>query len=176
MNTNLKKLVLAMAAMGAMAMAGGALAATDTADLAVSATVANACAIGPGALAFGTLALDVTAGSGTVMAANHDADSGNTISIACTLGASATITAGPGENAAGAVRNMISGSDLLAYELYTDALRGTVLNGTNSIGYTGTGAATTDTVIYGRITGAQLAAAKKGDYTDTVAMTITYTP
>ena len=176
MNTNLKKLVLAMGAMGAMAMAGGALAATDTADLAVSATVENACAIGPGALAFGTLGLEVNTGLGTVTAANHDADSGATISIACTLGASAAITAGAGSNAAGAVRNMISGSDLLAYELYTDAGRGTVLNATNSIGYTGTGAATTDTVIYGRITGTQLAAAKKGSYADTVAMTITYTP
>ena len=61
-------------------------------------------------------------------------------------------------------------------ELYTDAGRATVFNATNSISYTGTGAATTNQAVYGRITGAQLAAAKKGSYTDTVAMIITYTP
>lgn len=174
MNTNLKKLVLAM---GAAMMAGGAWAATDSADLAVGATVENACAISAGTLAFGTLALEVNAGLGTKTAANHDASSGTTISIACTNGASAAITAGLGANAVGLVRNMISGSDLLAYELYTDSGRGTVLDATTgSISYTGTGAATTNKAVYGRITGTQLAAAKTGIYADTVAMTITYTP
>jgi spore coat protein U-like protein len=171
----MKKLALAIAA---MVMAGSAMAATDAASLTVGATVENACAISSGTLAFGALALGVNAGLGTVAAAtDHDADSGTTISIACTLGASAAITADPGLNAAGGVRNMISGSDLLAYELYTSAGRTTVLDeSTGSIAYTGTGAATTTTAIYGRITGAQLAAAKKGTYADTVAMTITYTP
>ena len=173
MTVKMNKIAIAIAS---MLLAGAAMAATDTADLAVSATVENACAIGPGTLAFGTLALEVNAGLGTVTAANHDADSGATISIACTNGASAAITAGPGVNAAGAVRKMISGSDLLTYELYTDAGRGTVLNDTNSIAYTGTGATTNTTSIFGRITGAQLAAAKKGSYADTVAMVITYTP
>lgn len=174
MNTKFSKLALAI---GALVMAGGAMAATDTANLGVGATVENACAIGAGTLGFGTLALEVNAGLGTVTAANHNADSGATISIVCTNGASAAITAGLGANAAGSVRKMISGSDLLAYELYTDSGRGTVLDATTgSIAYTGTGAATTDKAVYGRITGAQLAAAKKGSYADTVAMTITYTP
>ena len=159
-----------------MLLAGGVWAATDTANLAVSATVVNVCAIGPGTLAFGSLGLGVNAGAGTLNPANHDADSGSTISIVCTNGASAAITAGPGANAVGSVRNMISGANVLAYELYTDTGRGTVLNASNSIAYTGTGAATTTQAIYGRITGAQLAAAKKGSYTDTVAMIITYTP
>lgn len=172
MNTKLNKLALVI---GAMVMAGSAMAATDTANLAVGATVENACAISGGTLAFGTLALEVNAGLGTVTAANHDADSGTTISIVCTNGASAAITAGLGANAAGSVRKMISGTDLLAYELYTDSGRGTVLDSTTgSISYTGTGATTTNKAIYGRITGAQLAAAKKGTYADTVAMTITY--
>lgn len=173
MNTKMTKLTLAL---GAIVMAASASAATDTANLAMSATVNTICAIGPGAISFGTLTLDVNAGAGTVTLANHDADSGATISIACTNGSSATITAGLGLNAVGTTRNMISGSDLLAYELYTNTGRGTVLNGTNSIAYTGTGAATTTDTIFARITGAQLAAAKKGSYADTVAMTITYTP
>ena len=174
MNTKMNKLALAIAA---MAMAGAAMAASDTANLAVSATVENACAISAGTLAFGTLALEVNAGLGTVSAANHDADSGSTISIVCTNGASAAITGDLGANATGSVRKMASGANRLAYELYTDSGRGTVLDtSTGAISYTGTGAATTDKAIFGRITGAQLAAAKKGSYSDVVAMTITYTP
>lgn len=171
MNTKMSKLALAI---GAMAMAGASMAATDSADLAVGATVVNACAIGPGTLAFGgALSLAVTAGAGIAgTTAAVDADSGTTISIICTNGATAAITAGPGLNA----RKMISGTDLLPYELYTDTGRLTVLNETNSISYTGTGLATTSTAVFGRILGTDLAAAKMGTYADTVAMTITYTP
>ena len=173
MNTKMTSLTLAL---GAIVMAASASAATDTANLAVSATVNTICAIGPGAISFVTLTLDVNAGAGTVTLANHDADSGSSISIACTNGSTAAITAGLGANSSLTVRRMKSGLDYLVYELYTNAARGTVLNGTNSIAYTGTGAATTTDTIFARITGAQLAAAKKGSYADTVAMTITYTP
>ena len=173
MNTKMTKLALAL---GAMVMVAGASAATDTANLGVSATVNTICAIGTGTISFGVLTLDINAGAGTVTGMNHDADSGSSISIACTNGSSAAITADLGLNAVSTTRNMFSSGDLLAYELYTTSGRTTVLNGTNSISYTGTGAATTTETIYARITGAQLAAAKKGVYSDTVAMTITYTP
>ena len=173
MKTNTTKITLAE---GVLLISGGVRAATDTANLAVSATVVNVCAIGPGTLAFGSIGLGVNAGLGTLNPVNHDADSGSTISIVCTNGSSAAITAGFGANAVGSVRKMISGADLLTYELYTDAGRLTVLNATNAISYTGTGLAVTTQTVYGRITGAQLAAAKKGSYTDTVAMTVTYTP
>lgn len=176
MSTKISKLAPAI---GAMVMAGASMAATDTADLAVGATVADVCAIGPGTLAFGSaLSLAVNAGAGTAgTTANVDADSGATISIICTNGASAAITGGLGANAAGSVRNMVSGTALLPYELYTTTARTTVLDTTTgSISYTGTGAATTGIAVYGRILGSDLAAAKKGIYADTVAMTITYTP
>ena len=176
MNAKLNKIALAI---GALAIAGSAMAtpATDSANLVVSAVVENACAIGAGTLNFGTLALEVNAGLGTVSAANHDANSGTSISIVCTNGASAAITGDLGLNASGAVRRMKSGSDALAYELYTDVGLGTVLDASSgSISYSGTGAATTDKAVYGRITGAQLAATKKGSYSDTVGLTITYTP
>lgn len=174
----MKKTIKMALAAGAMVMAGASMAETDTADLAVSATVVNTCAIGPGTLAFGSaLSAAVNAATGAAgTTANVDADSGASISIICTNGASAAITGGAGANAAGSVRKMLSGSDLLPYELYTDSGRTTVFNATNSIPYTGTGAATTTTAIYGRILGTDLAAAKKGSYADTVAMTITYTP
>lgn len=176
MNTKLSKLALAISA---MAMVGTSIAATDTANLTVGASVVNACAIGPGTLNFGALGLVVVPGAGTVgVNGDNDADSGATMSVVCTNGASATIGGGLGLNAAGAVRKMISGADLLTYELYADAGRLTVLDNTvpGSIAYTGTGAATTTDAIYGRVTAAQLAAAVKGTYSDTVALTITYTP
>ena len=173
LNTNMKKLALTICAMG---MAGGAWAATDTSNLAVSATVENVCAIGSGTLGFATLKLGVTPGAGTLAGVNHDFDTGSSISVVCTNGATAAITAGLGSNAVSSARKMISGVDLLGYELYTATGRTTVLDATTgSIAYSGTGAASAVTV-YGRVTAAQLALAKKGTYSDTVAMTVTYTP
>lgn len=172
--TKLSRFALAI---GALAVtAGTALAATDSANLSVGATVQNACAIGPGTLSFGSnLALAVTAGAGTIgSTAAVDADSGTSVEVVCTLGATAAITGDFGANFAGSVRKMISGTDLLTYELYTTTGRTTILNPA-SIAYTGTGA-NDNVAIFGRITGAALAAAKKGSYTDTVALTITYTP
>lgn len=160
------------------ALSTSALADTDTSTLTVGATVQNNCAIGNGALSFGTRTLAVTKHAGTAgTIANIDADSGTSISIICTNGASATINADTGANASAGVRRMLSGTDYLAYQLYTDTGRGTVLDGTTgSIAYTGTGAATTTTAIYGRINGSDLQAAKAGTYADTVALTVTYTP
>lgn len=161
------------------ALSSSALADTDSSTLTVGATVQNNCAIGNGSLSFGTTrTLAVTKGAGTAgTIANIDADSGSSISIICTLGATATINADTGANASAGVRRMLSGSDHLAYQLYTDADRLTVLNTTTgSINYTGTGAATTTTAIYGRIDGAALQAAKAGTYVDTVGLTVTYTP
>ncbi len=178
MKANMMKIHKLVAALGAVLMAGAAVAATDTADLAVSATVQNACAIGAGSLSFGTLALEVVAGAGTVSGTNHNGDSGTSISIACTKDATATITAGNGAYADGTTRRMkkSDGEDYITYELYTSDTRATVLNGVNSISYDGTGEATTSTVIYGRIGSDQLALVPAGNYSDTVAMTITYTP
>lgn len=175
MTTKMNKLMLAISV---MAMAGASMAATEAANLTVGATVENACAIGPGTLAFGSnLSLAVNADGTAGTTADVNADTGATISIICTTGASAAITAGLGLNADVNVRKMISGADLLAYELYTSGARTTVLDTTTgSISYTGTGAATTTTAVFGRILAADLAGAKKGTYADTVAMTITYTP
>lgn len=167
-------------ALGALVMAGSSMAATDSANLTTSATVENICAIGTGTAAAGTLVLDVNLGAGTANPQNHDFVSSG-ISVICTVGASAQITADLGLNAAGSTRNMLSGADTLAYELYADAGRTNILGSDPAvankfIAYTGTGAATTTTSVYGRITGAQLAAAPKGTYGDTVSLTVNYTP
>jgi spore coat protein U-like protein len=176
MKTQMTKLALAI---GAMAMASAAMAATDGSTLAVSATVLNNCAISNGTIAFSTIQLATNKGAGTIgTTAAAAANSGSTISVICTNGASAAITGGVGTNGSGAVRKMlggVSGAELLTYELYSDSLQTSVFNTSNSIAYTGTGLAT-NVIIYGGITGADIALAKAGAYADTVPLTITYTP
>jgi spore coat protein U-like protein len=177
MRTKMSKLALAL---GLIAAAGATMAAalTDTANLTVNATVQNACAIGPGTLGFGNISMAVTAGAGTAAAtAAVDADSGTSVAIVCTTGSSATVTGDNGSNySSGRRMRILATADYLGYELYTSAGRTTVLDtSAGSIAYTGTGADGYVT-IYGRITAANLAAAKAGTYTDVVALTVTYTP
>ena len=159
-------------------LAGTTMAATDSADLTVNATVQTSCAIGAGTLAFGNVAMAVTAGAGTsATTGDADADSGSSVAIVCTNGSSATVTGANGANYS-AGRRMRNGAttDYLGYELYTDSARTTVLDATTgSIAYAGTGSDSSVTV-YGRIAAASLAAAKAGTYSDTVALTVTYTP
>ena len=176
-------------ALAALTMANFCFADADTANLTVSASVANVCAIGSGTLNFGTLSLGVggspvgTLSAGTnsrkstnLTSSTNAADASTTVPVICTNAASASVTAALGSNAVGNARKMVSGSTLLTYELYADSARTTVLNAsTGSISYTGTGTAETVT-IYGRVAAADIASATKGNYSDTVALTITYTP
>jgi spore coat protein U-like protein len=174
MNANMNKLALVI---GAMAMAGGAWAATESGNLAVGATVQNACAIGPGSLSFGTNLKLAVAANGTIGTTDAvDGDSGSTISIICTNGAEATITGDAGANNSGGRRMVAGAGEYLAYALYTDALAGTELGAVplSGIAYNGTGSTTTNTTVYGKILGSSLAAAKAGVYGDTVILTITY--
>ena len=186
MKLKLNQLTIALAS---MTMSGFCFADADTSNLTVSASVANVCAIGSGTLNFGSLSLGVTANSGAGAAtftnvrksanltgSTSAADTSTTVPVICTNDASASVTGALGSNAVGSVRKMVSGSNLLTYELYADAARTTVLDAsTGSIAYTGTGTAETVT-IYGRVAASDIALAKKGNYADTVALTITYTP
>ena len=151
------------------------MAATDSSNLTVNAVVQNACAIGNGTLNFGNLALAVTAHAGTAgTTADSAANSGSTVSVICTLGATATINGGLGLNLTS--RKMQSGSDRLTYQLYTDSGAGTPLDsGSGSIAYIGTGTAGSVS-IFGKVASADIVAAKVGTYSDTVALTINYTP
>ncbi|MBC7548515.1 MAG: spore coat protein U domain-containing protein [Polaromonas sp.] len=179
-----RKMIKLMLVTSMFTMAGSAMAAIDTANLVVNATVLTNCAIGAGVIEFGpALQIVTNKGLGTLgSTANVDADSGTTISVICTNGSSATITANAGVNPSNviggadrAMKNSVT-TDYLSYDLYTASARTTKLSTVNSIAYTGTGLATATTTIYGRISGANLAVAKAGTYTDTVAMTITYLP
>lgn len=162
-------LVAGVAVAGPLTQHSTLLAATATANVTVSATVANNCTITGGALAFGaydplvTNATDAKDGSGT-------------FTVACTKGASGvTIDLGQGQNYSSG-RQMIAGSDAVSYQLYSDSGR-TSIWGSTSGGATVAVAAPTSKApvthtVYGRITGGQDVAA--GSYADTVVATVNF--
>lgn len=154
--------------------ATAASAATDTANLGVSATVSASCAIST------TAALDFGAYDPAVANASADLDGSGTISVTCTSGAPVAITLGQGANAdtgstdaAPARRMGDGGTNYLSYTLYSDSGRSTIWgnDATVDIETTGTGTAEAHTV-YGRVAGGQNVPA--GSYSDTVVATVTF--
>ena len=203
MNTKMSKLALAIGAMGmGMVMAGTAMAvSSDTSTLAVSATVWNNCAIGGGTLNFVTDGTPIEAiGNGNPGQINLVKGGGSStttngvtttavdilgttpaINIVCTFStaSNATITALTGGNDAGIVRNLSDGSGHLIPYILSTATNGggTVLvnDGSTSLAYTGTG--NNDTfLLYGKINGADYQTSPKGVYTETVTLSVNYTP
>jgi spore coat protein U-like protein len=153
-------------------VAGAVGAATDTDNLAVSATVLASCTIAAAALGFGNYNVS---GAQAVTALDAQAD----LTVTCSVGVTTTISLdeGASEDAGSTpvtpLRQMASGLNRLDYTLYQDPTRlllwGT--GGGNDLSFPATGA--TDTVtVYGSIAGGQLAPA--GAYTDTVVATITF--
>lgn len=162
---NLHVLLAATAIAG---LATPALAGTASASLGTSATIAASCTVTTSPVAFGTV--DPLSGANT--------DSTGGISVTCTNGTAWTAAggAGSGTGATFANRLMGSGSNTLAYSLYTNSGRSTVWgDGTSStatIGNTGTGTAQNIT-IFGRVPSGQTSA-PPGSYSDTVAVTVSY--
>lgn len=158
--------ILAVAAVG-YGTSSQVGAATQTASLAVSATVNNNCAITTTALAFGTYDPITTH-------ATADLDNTGTVVIACTKGATTSIELNLGANAAVSQRRLKSGVNFLNYEVYQDSTRATVW---------GTGTAKLDTGVapskaartytaYGRV--AMNQDVPSGSYTDTVTATVNF--
>ncbi len=144
-----------------------AVAATETDNLEVTATVAQSCSIEGDTLAFGTYTmLDTT-----------DTDATATITVVCNSGAAAKITLGAGSNEDGSTpaaplrRMKDAGTNLLSYQLYTESGRTDIWGDTvgSSVDYDANSQAMT---VFGRIAAAQDVPA--GDYTDTVVATITF--
>ena len=137
---------------------------TSTQSFTVTTTIAPSCTIAATAMAFGTYARSIL-------------DTSSSITVTCTNTTPYNISLNPGLAAAATVtsRKMtLSGSNLLAYTLTSDAAR--VVNwgqtiGTDTVAGTGNGAAQVFTV-YGRIAAGQLVL--PGSYTDTIVATVTY--
>lgn len=150
-------------------------AATAQSTLTVQVTITASCTIGAATLNFG----GAIAGGSLLSAA---VTASTTVSATCTTGTPYSIGMNNGVNASGAQRRMLSGSDYLNYDLFTDAAMNNpwttaasaaACTSANSCAL-GTGNGTAQSIsIYGRIP-QQAAARAPGSYADTVTMTITY--
>lgn len=171
MLTKFNKMALAIAG---MILSGSSIAATSTSNMSINGTVSNICSIGDAIANTHNMSLNFVKG---VPAVTTDEHFSSTVPVICTNGASAIISVGPGATFANGFRQMVSGINKLSYALFTDSALTIAFGSTDATGIaiTGTGATTTAN-IYGLITAQQLALAVKGNYADTVAMTITYTP
>lgn len=144
----------------------GALAATATDTMTVTATVQSGCVLTASPLAFGIY--------NPTSATSLDATT--TVLVTCTLGTPYNVGmgAGAGTGATTAVRKLTSSGNTLNYALYQNAGRTT--NWGNTVG-TDTLSATAGLLpnaitVYGRIPSGQNTLA--GVYTDSVTVTVTY--
>jgi len=146
-------------------------AATATSTFQVTATVNANCSVSAGALAFGAY----TPGAGDVAKTS-------TISVNCTKGTTFNVGLDAGLNASGVIANraMISGANLLAYQLYSNAGHTNVWGstvGADTVAGTGAGmgvAQVQSLTINGLISDAANLAAAAGSYSDTVTVTVSY--
>lgn len=143
---------------------------TATSNVGVSATVASVCSITAGSLGFGTY--DTLSGG--------NVDGTATVSLACTKGATATVTLGQGQNSgtgstdAAPVRRLASGANVLSYALYSDATRLVPWGNTSATGqpYVSTSSASSTLTVYGRIAANQDVPA--GAFSDVIVATISF--
>jgi spore coat protein U-like protein len=170
---NARTLILTGTTVLGLGATSAILAATQTANLPVTATVSANCAISTAAVAFGAY-------DPAVVNASAALDGQGSVLVTCTSGASTTVTLGQGSNAdtgstaAVPLRRMKDGgTNFLGYFLYSDTGRTTVWGDTGGTGlpHTGTGSQATLTV-YGRVTGGQNV--PTGNYSDTVVATVTF--
>jgi spore coat protein U-like protein len=141
---------------------------TATANLNVSANVAEKCTIATTPLNFG--AYDPVQ--------NHlssPLDGTGTVIVRCTQGATANIGLDQGDNASGGARRMIDGTNHLTYELYSDDLRTAVWGNSAPAWLTpppAPSAAARIFTVYGRVFAAQ--DVPSGSYGDIVEATVNF--
>ena len=165
----MKRTVLSLIALTALVVAAPAFAASQTANLSVTASVAANCTITTSPVAFG--AYDpVSVNSATNLTAN------GAVNVACTKGTPATIDLGNGGNFSAGSRRMGSGSDFLGYSLFRDAALtqpwGSGIAGGATEAYNAATKAVTAVTVYGMVPAGQDVTV--GAYSDTVVATINY--
>lgn len=145
-----------------------ALAQTATANLNVTATVANKCTITTNAVSFGTY-------DPVVNHASTPLDASGSVVIACTKGASGTrIDLGQGSHYSSG-RRMQAGTEFLGYELYSNSGHTTVWGSGVGAGVSPSAApsiAPRTFEVFGRVAAGQDVGV--GSYTDTVVATINF--
>ncbi|MFT3762903.1 MAG: spore coat protein U domain-containing protein [Pseudoxanthomonas sp.] len=164
-------LVAAIAAMPAFA-------ATSTGSLTVKATVVSSCAVNTNTagtvtnavLDFGNI---TTANLGSSIDADTTGSGGTSLTVLCSNGTNYTYYANYGSNASGNQRRMANGTEMIAYDLYSNQARSTAFPTSGSTASaTGNGSVQSYT-IYGRIP-ALSSLPTAGTYTDTVTLTVEY--
>lgn len=168
MKRNPKLLIAALAAFAFVCAAAtkAAFALTSTGTVAVSATVVKNCVFTNGTLTF--TGYDPVGANAT---ANLDVASTG-FTVACTKGVAYSIALDLGANALGTTRRMVSGTNFLSYEIYSDTGRTVVWNATNVVTGTAPSRAPIALTAFGRVTAAQ--DVPVGTYNDTVTATVTF--
>ena len=159
----MKKMNKLAFAIGALVLGNAAFAVTAAGTLDVSATIAANCvfAVGNATLPFGPLTVtDLANGKNEVTPA--------TVNITCTNSGVAAVLYGA------ATRNMASGANVVAYDVYTDAGRTTALSSTLAGGVTVAADGTQKTItLYGK-TAALQGVKPVGTYTQALALTVEF--
>ncbi len=162
----MRKHVIAPIAAGVLlAVAGTAQSATKSTTFQVTANVSQNCVISASPLAFGIF-------NGT-----NDLANSTPITVYCTSGTAFAVGLNDGLNASAGLRRMAgTGTDYLAYNLYTTNAYSTVWDTSNTVPGTGSGMTTAQTLtVYGRLLASDnTGAVGAGSYADTVTATITY--
>jgi spore coat protein U-like protein len=164
-----KKIIAPIAAGVLLAMAGAAQAATKTSSFNVTASVAKNCIINTANLNLG------------VFDGTSDLTASSNILVRCTNLTAYSVALSPGSGVFGN-RTMVSGTNSLIYNLYTDNTYGTVWGdgtGTTSVvsgAGSGMGIAGEKThTVFGRLlASANAGGVDAGAYSDTITATITY--
>jgi len=145
----LKSVQRALLAAGLIVASTGALATVITATFQVQATVNKQCTVSAVNMTFPA-----------VDPVNTQTDGSTTVTVNCTKNTTYTVglTAGTTPGATIAQRLMASGTDLMNYNLYTDAARSSVWGNTAGSWVSGTGAGMGTPqalTVYGRVAGGQ---------------------
>lgn len=154
----------AAAVTGVMLSQGASAQSTETSNMAVSASVSSVCSVSAGALAFGEVA---TSGA---------TDGTATITVNCTAGGAYTVGLNDGANADAGQRRLLSGSDVLNYDLFKEALHLNRWGNSGAALVSGVGLGIDQSLpVYGQIASGQTLASGNGTpYTDTILVTLTY--
>jgi spore coat protein U-like protein len=142
---------------------------SDSRFFTVSVTILAECNVSTSPLTFGNYDPVVTNAASNL-------DNTTLVNVYCTKGTPVTVTLDNGTWASGTTRRLKSAAgNFLTYEMYKDAARGVIWNGTN----TNTGTSTSKLTpinngftVYGRVPSAQDIPA--GSYSDTVTVTVNY--
>jgi spore coat protein U-like protein len=160
----MNRIIMSAVALSGVLLSQSASAETVTGNMAVSASVSSVCTVAATPMAFGEVA---TAGA---------TDATATITVNCTGGGAYTVGLGNGLHNVAAQRNLQSGVNLLAYDLFKEVGRTTRWGDAGAGLVLGTGNSADQLLtVYGQVTTGQVLVSGNGTpYTDTVLVTLTY--